>query len=216
MFIKLQKTDGRPIWINAAFIVTVEPRKEGGSIVVPVGDGLDYDVKESAETVLSLLDGAPAPAILPVPCTDALIKAPVASADVPAPAKAGDENADAKPESAPAQKAGAKSAKRKTAATPRKRATGRKQQSEGKGPKQEQPAATKSAIAQGEAAISPVSGGAFGASEIDRLRKLAPRSVKKLRNTLTAQFKVNDVDGAIRTLESNGVLAVNRDHVDWK
>ena len=29
MFIKLTRTDGRPIWINPEFIVTVEGRKDG-------------------------------------------------------------------------------------------------------------------------------------------------------------------------------------------
>ena len=57
MFIKLTRTDGRPIWINPEFIVTVEGRKDGGSIVVPAGDGLDYDVKESPDAVMRLCGG---------------------------------------------------------------------------------------------------------------------------------------------------------------
>ena len=67
MFIKFTRLDGTPIWINSTFVVTVEPRRNGGSVVVPIGDGLDYDVKETPEAVLSLLDGAPAPAVVPVP-----------------------------------------------------------------------------------------------------------------------------------------------------
>ena len=59
MFIKLTRLDNSPIWLNASFVVTVEPRKGGGAIVVPIGDGLDYDVREPAEVVLSLLAGAP-------------------------------------------------------------------------------------------------------------------------------------------------------------
>ena len=56
MFIQLTRTDGIPVWLNACFVVTVEPSRGGGSIVVPIGDGLDYEVKESPETVLSMLD----------------------------------------------------------------------------------------------------------------------------------------------------------------
>ena len=57
MFIKLTRTDGRPIWINPEFVVTVEDRKGGGSIVVPAGDGLDYDVKESPDAVMRMCAG---------------------------------------------------------------------------------------------------------------------------------------------------------------
>ena len=68
MFIKLTRTDGRPIWINPEFIVTVENRKDGGAIVVPAGDGLDYDVKESSEAVMRLCGGEPpAEALAPEP-----------------------------------------------------------------------------------------------------------------------------------------------------
>ena len=66
MFIKLTRTDGRPIWINPEFVVTVEDRKGGGAIVVPAGDGLDYDVKESSEAVMRLCGGEP-PAEAPAP-----------------------------------------------------------------------------------------------------------------------------------------------------
>ena len=57
MFIRLTRTDGRPIWINPEFVVTVEDRKGGGSIVVPAGDGLDYDVKESPDAVMRMCAG---------------------------------------------------------------------------------------------------------------------------------------------------------------
>ena len=57
MFIKLTRTDGRPIWINPEFVVTVEDRKGGGAIVVPAGDGLDYDVKESPDAVMRMCGG---------------------------------------------------------------------------------------------------------------------------------------------------------------
>ena len=76
MFIKLTKLDGTPIWINAVYVVTVEPRKGGGSVVVPVGDGLDYDVRESPEKVLAILGDMPAPPMVPIPSSDALTKTP--------------------------------------------------------------------------------------------------------------------------------------------
>ena len=57
MFIKLTRLDGKPIWFNRNYIVTVEPRKESGSLVVPLGDGLDYEVVETAERIVKLLGG---------------------------------------------------------------------------------------------------------------------------------------------------------------
>lgn len=56
-FIKLTQRDNRSIWLNARFIVTIEPNKDGGALVVPMGDGMDYEVRESAETVVSLCAG---------------------------------------------------------------------------------------------------------------------------------------------------------------
>ena len=77
MYIKLTRFDNRPVWINAAFVVTVEPRRDGsGSVVVPIGDGLDYDVRESPEEVLRMLDGCPVPQVVPVPVSDCLTKTP--------------------------------------------------------------------------------------------------------------------------------------------
>ena len=68
--------DGLPIWLNASFIVTIEPARSGGSIVVPIGDGLDYDVKEPPETVLALLNDAPPAKVVPVPPPKALTPMP--------------------------------------------------------------------------------------------------------------------------------------------
>ena len=77
MYIKLTRFDNRPVWLNAAFVVTVEPRRDGsGAVVVPIGDGLDYDVRESPEEVLRMLEGCPAPQVVPVPVSDCLTKTP--------------------------------------------------------------------------------------------------------------------------------------------
>ena len=114
MFIKLTRIDGSPVWINASFVVTVEPA-HGGSLVVPVGDGLDYDVRETPEEVLSMLEGAPVAAILPVPAVDAL--AP--QADDVSPEEG--EKPAAEPPGKDAKPATAKkTATRKTAATKRR------------------------------------------------------------------------------------------------
>ena len=76
MFIELTRTDGLPVWLNAAFIVTVEPSRNGGSIVVPIGDGLDYEVKEPPEAVLALLADAPPAKVVPVRPPKALTPRP--------------------------------------------------------------------------------------------------------------------------------------------
>lgn len=77
MYIKLTRFDNTPVWINAAFVVTVEPRKQGaGSIVVPIGDGLDYEVRETPEAVLAMLEGAPVATVVPVPPPKALTATP--------------------------------------------------------------------------------------------------------------------------------------------
>lgn len=102
MFIKLTRLDQSPIWLNAAFIVTVEPRKGGGSVVVPVGDGLDYDVKESPEAVLALIGNAPMPEVVAIPTKDELTATPedVSPEEEVADAKtaAAEETEPAKPE----------------------------------------------------------------------------------------------------------------------
>ena len=57
MFVKLTKMDGSPLWVNANYVVTVEPSRTGGAVVVPLGDGLDYDVRETPEEVMALVAG---------------------------------------------------------------------------------------------------------------------------------------------------------------
>ena len=108
MFIKLTRTDGRPIWINPEFIVTVEGRKDGGSIVVPGGDGLDYDVRESPQTVMDLCGGKVLVVEIPPP--------PAQPAEPPPQEKAAEEKGTvsgepATSEPAPAKKRGRKASK---------------------------------------------------------------------------------------------------------
>ena len=201
-FIRLTRPDGRPIWLNASFIVTVEPRRDGGSVVVPVGDGLDYDVREAPEAVLSLLGEVAAPAVVPVPTTDALKTSPE-----PEPEKKAVEEAPAPEPKVTARKAAAKKrTTRKTATAKPAAATAAEAHA---APAKEAPA-PEPAVEEA-AAVSELPD-----EEIERLRKLAPKSVRKLKNTLAAQFDAPDVMATIRSLEMRGVLAVERDHVNWK
>ena len=199
MFIRLTRLDNSPIWLNAAFIVTVEPRKGGGSVVVPVGDGLDYDVREAPEAVLALLGDAPAPAILPIPTKDALTPtpedvSPETDAQLVSEARQSAEKAEpdaAKPAPAEAPADEAKPAKRtrKTATTTtakKPRATRKK----------------KPALP-----LPP--------EDVERLSRMRPKSLKKLQNTLQSQFKVEDVATAIEALAANAVFTLEQERVLW-
>ena len=209
MYIKLTRFDNTPVWINAAFVVTVEPRRQAvGSIVVPIGDGLDYEVRESPEQVLAMLDGAPVAAVVPVPPPKSLTKTPddvsaepmtMTAADVLAVSeveqvKTAADSTDvfanraeksAEPEfTAPIE--GAEAPAKKTA-----KKTTRK------------PRAKKTAEAVPTA------------EQIERLRKMAPGSVKKLANTITSQLKLAGPDSIIEDLVRQGVLTLDHDHVIW-
>ena len=194
-FVRLTRLDGSPIWLNASFVVTVEPRKGGGSVVVPIGDGLDYDVRETPEAVLAYLDGAPVPEVVPVPTSDALTPTP----DDVSPeggdaddaknddAKKGDAD-DAKPVKKPARR----TAKRKSAEA---------------GKAEKVPAFVQPDPAPSAADLLD--------DEVARLRKMAPRTVKKLQNTLMTQFKSVNAEAAVASLVEHGVITVDGTHVNW-
>ena len=190
MYIKLTRFDNRPVWLNAAFVVTVEPRRGGsGAVVVPIGDGLDYDVRESPEEVLRMLEGCPAPQVVPVPVSDCLTKTP---ADVsPEPERRDDavttsvhEGADGTVEEAPAPKSAKK-------------------------PRAKKPAAAKKAKPAKKPTLE------LSDDEVARLGKLAPKSVAKLKNTLSSQFRVADVSESVAALEAKGVIKLDGNHVNW-
>ena len=183
-FIKLTRLDGSPIWLNASFVVTVEPRNGGGSVVVPIGDGLDYDVREAPETVLAVLDGAPVPEVVPVPTSDALTPTPD---DVsPEPEKPEDE-ADVKTAKKPLRKTAAR--KRTAASAPAN-------------PTFEPLPVNKPEIELLE-------------DEIARLRKMAPRTVKKLQNTILTQFKGVNSEAAVTSLAARGIITIDGTRVNW-
>ena len=191
MYIKLTRFDNRPVWINAAFVVTVEPRRDGsGAVVVPIGDGLDYDVRESPEEVLRMLEGCPAPQVVPVPVSDCLTKTPADVSPEPerkedavaAPAR---EDADSAVVEAPAAKPAKKPARAKKPAAPKKAKPAKKPVLE------------------------------LSDEEVARLGKLAPKSVAKLKNTLSTQFRVADVSETVAALAEKGVIGIDGNHVNW-
>ena len=186
MFIKLTRLDGSPIWINAAFVVTVEPRKGGGAVVVPIGDGLDYDVLESPEAVLARLGDAPAAAVVPVPASDALAPTPADVSPEPEPAPPTKEEKPAR--KAPRQKAKPPSSKTAAPAKPAARVK-----------------------AQPKPPVSDLTD-----DDLERLRRMAPGSVKKLQNTLATQFNVADAEKVMKSLAERGVLEVGGNRVIWQ
>ena len=184
MYIKLTRFDNRPVWLNAAFVVTVEPRRDGsGSVVVPIGDGLDYDVRESPEDVLRMLEGCPAPQVVPVPVSDCLTKTP---ADV-----------SPEPERKPVEKPAEEKAEAPAAKPAKKPVRAKK------------PAAAKKA----KPAKKPVL--ELSDEEVARLGKLAPKSIAKLKNTLSTQFRVSDVSETVAALEAKGAIKLDGNHVNW-
>ena len=193
MYIKLTRFDNRPVWLNAAFVVTVEPRRDGsGAVVVPIGDGLDYDVRESPEEVLRMLEGCPAPQVVPVPVSDCLTKTP---ADV-------SPELERKPPEPERQE--------KEIAKPIEEKPGEPEAKPVKKPaRAKKPAAAKKAKPAKEPVLE------LSDDEVTRLGKLAPKSIAKLKNTLSTQFRVADVSETVAALEAKGVIKIDGNHVSW-
>ena len=225
MFIKLTRFDNRPVWLNASFIVTVEPRRDGnGAVVVPIGDGLDYDVRETPAEVLKMLEGAPEPKIVPVPVSDCLTKTPV---DVsPEPEK---KNPPPPPPPAPVARAVPAAEEsvpqvEESGKKPRKRTTRKTAK-----PAAEKPAAEKKSRAAKKAdesvaetlkAEEPVPPSAplkleLSDDQVARLRKMAPKSLAKIKNTLATQFHVGDVGGTVAALAEKGFYKIDGNHIEW-
>ena len=204
MYIKLTRFDNRPVWLNAAFVVTVEPRRDGnGAVVVPIGDGLDYDVRESPQEVLRMLEGCPAPQVVPVPVSDCLTKTP---ADVsPEPERKPPEPERKSPEP---QKPVEPERKPDAVTTPvREDADGPVAKPAKKAAKPRKTAAAKKAKPAKKLELSD--------EEVARLGKLAPKSIAKLKNTLSTQFRVADVSETVAALEAKGVIKIDGNHVSW-
>ena len=202
-YIKLIRFDNRPVWLNASFIVTVEPRRDGvGSVVVPIGDGLDYDVRESPEEVLKLLADEPAPAVVPVPVSDGLAPTPKDVSPEPAPRR---EEPPAKAEELPKTEALPKAEEPKK---PRRRAA--KAKADGEAPK-----ATVRKAPERKAAKKDVAPLELSDEQVARLVKLSPKTVDKLKNTLLTQFHIADVVATVQGLEAKGVFKRDGKRVIW-
>lgn len=198
MFIRLTRTDGLPIWLNASFIVTVEPARSGGSIVVPIGDGLDYDVKEAPETVLALLDKAPPAKVVPVPPPKSLTHTPDdVSPEVWA---SPGESSVGKPEE-PTEEA---------EQTPSKRGRGRR---------------SKTAVKKTEKKAEQVPEAAEMTTPADfdkivaDLKARKCRTARRMRNAIKSFFGKTDeaeIDRIIEAMINKGFLLIGADgHVDW-
>lgn len=199
MFIRLTRLDNSPIWLNAAFIVTVEPRKGGGSVVVPVGDGLDYDVREMPEAVLALLGDAPAPAILPIPTKDALTPTPE----------------DVSPETDAQLVSEARQSAEKSEPSAEKSAPADATTDEPKPAKRTRKTATTTTAKKPRATRKKKPALPLPPEDVERLSRMRPKSLKKLQNTLQSQFKVEDVASAIEALAANAVFTLEQERVLW-
>lgn len=233
MFVRLTRKDGTPIWLNANLIVTVEAVRNGGAIVVPVGDGLDYEVRESVEKIIPMVedaqDGAP---VLPVPSADALVPSlepasePEASPEsAPASEKPPEKPDFVAPDVAPgtseaeAANAVAAVASIKASMEPKAEEKPAKRTRKAKS----KPAPPGKSATEGERKLparrrastrrTPLE---LSAEQIDRLRSMAPRTVKKILNTLKAQFKVSDAEMTVKALVENGIISVDdRERATW-
>ena len=207
MFIQLTRTDGSPVWLNASFVVTVEPSRGGGSIVVPIGDGLDYEVKESPEAVLAVLEGAPPATVVPLPPPKALTPRPDdVSPDVN---PAACDNADA-PEAAP-------SAPRKTRKA-KPSAAGKDVGADPENAAEAKSAAKKKRSVSKKQPEKPALPGDFR-EIVDGLKARKCRTVKRLRNAMKSfHGKTDDteMDRIIGEMVDIGLILIEPDgHVKW-
>ena len=200
MYIKLTRMNGRPIWLNASFVVTVEPTPIGGAIVVPIGDGLDYEVRETPETVLALLSGAPTPTVVPV-------RPPRALAPQPEDVSPEDERpSDPEPEKPMDEAKPAKGGRRrkKNAEQAATAPTAEKVQNTSA---EEVSRMTETPEPEGFREI------------VADLKARKCRTGKRLRNAIKSYFKKTDeleIDYIIETMINRGYMLVGADgHVTW-
>ena len=207
MFIQLTRTDGSPVWLNASFVVTVEPSRGGGSIVVPIGDGLDYEVKEKPEAVLAILDGAPPAKIVPVPPPKTLAPRPD---DVSPDVNPADCDKVAMPEvasSAPKKTRKTKSStvKKDVVAEPEKAEEAKPSTKRKRSVSKKQP--EKPALPEDFQKI------------VDGLKVRKCRTVKRLRNAMKSfhgKTDVEEMDRIIEEMMNIGLILVEPDgHVKW-
>ena len=208
MFIKLTLLDGRPIWFNQAYVVTVEPRKGSGAIVVPLGDGLDYEVYESPDAIMEVMGGAVKPPVMASAgraqaAKRQAVAAPAEEPDfridggliVPAPANVEPE-ADVKAASGKKKSTAAKSTKKAKPAA-----------------KKTSTAKTAASKARKKPALPPLP---LTEDQLMRLQKMSPGSMRKLVNTLMSQFAVAEASLVVDALCAREIISVtDQGHVNW-
>ena len=203
MYIKLTRMNGLPIWLNASFVVTVEPTRSGGSIVVPIGDGLDYEVRETPESVLALLANAPVPDVVPVPPPRSLAPQPEdVSPEEPVPVEPEEE--------APMPETAATVAEK-----PSRRGRGRQKTKTVKAAADKPAPAPSDKVSQPPTPSEPE-----GFKEIVAdLKARKCRTGKRLRNAIKSYFKKTDeteIDHIIEAMINGGYMLVGPDgHVTW-
>ena len=214
MFIRLTRADGLPIWLNASFIVTVEPTRSGGSIVVPIGDGLDYDVKEAPETVLALLNEAPPAKVVPVPPPKALTPMPEdVSPDIGI--RRGDDGDEAGQEPEGQTDSG------ESKPAPKKR--GRRRTKAAAKKPEETKADHADTDTQPPPAVEPVQNSRSVPQDFDKivedLKARKCRTAKRMRNAIKSFFGKTDeaeIDYIIETMINRGYVLIGADgHIDW-
>lgn len=215
MFIKLTRTDGRPIWINPEFIVTVEGRKDGGSIVVPAGDGLDYDVKESPDSVMRLCGGETAAQPAAAEPAEALAESKdVKAVEAECPPAAA-EPTDALPMRDAPQRPVAEAeatvqALREKVNRLRKAAEVEKVEQENVEQKPKPAAKPRKRTSRGKKPVIDLTD-----EQMERLKKMAPGSRQKLLNTLS-HLKVANAEATAVALIAHKVIEILPDnHVNW-
>lgn len=223
MFIQLTRTDGVPVWLNAGFVVTIEPTRSGGSIVVPIGDGLDYEVREAPDKVLSLLEGAPPAKVVPVPPPKTLTPRPE---DVSPEVNPGDcdKVMEAKDVFAPQKKI------RKPKAASKKRQIADKETEVPEGspaeernvkPSEPAPKKKRASSKKMPSETVPVESPLPDGFEkiVEDLKSRKCRTVKRMRNAIKSFYGKTDeeeVERIIETMISRGHIIVEADgHVNW-
>lgn len=222
MFIRLTRTDGVPVWLNACFVVTVEPSRSGGSIVVPIGDGLDYEVRESTETVLSMLEGATSVKVVPVPPPKSLTPRPD---DVSPETNPGECDKVKDVEAVPVQQK--KGRKTKSAAGEKTADADAEKSAEAAA--EEQKDAEAEAVPMKKRAASKKKSAAAAPAEpalpeeyqkiVDDLKSRKCRTVKRMRNAVKSFYGKTDseeMDKIIEAMVAMGSILIESDgHVNW-
>ncbi|MBQ9740094.1 MAG: hypothetical protein IJV91_04045 [Kiritimatiellae bacterium] len=188
-------------------MVTVEPSRGGGSIVVPIGDGLDYEVKEPPEAVLAVLDGAPPAKVVPVPPPKTLTPRPD---DVSPDVNPADCDKVAMPEVVPSapkktRKTKSSTVKKDVVAEPEKAEEAKPSTKRKRSVSKKQP--EKPALPEDFQKI------------VDGLKARKCRTVKRLRNAMKSfhgKTDVEEMDRIIEEMMNIGLILVEPDgHVKW-